>query len=98
MRRLSETPAPGLLLGDYAFTPWETFDATAVMDQAPLLAATPHWMGTRDRTALIGTRMDRAGETAPQPAPVRPELSRGRALGAGTGSAGDAKLPPRLRL
>ncbi|WP_377085725.1 hypothetical protein [Pseudarthrobacter oxydans] len=86
------------LLGDYRFTPWQTFDATAVVDHAPLLAATPHWMRTGDRTHLIGSPMDRTGATAPVPAPVRPELSRGRPLGKGTGTAGDAKLPPRLRL
>lgn len=86
------------LLGDYTLTPWHTFDATAVVDQAPLLAATPHWMRTGDHTHLIGTPMDRAGETVPVPAPVRPEISRGRDLGKGTGTAGDAKLPSRLRL
>ncbi|WP_258229185.1 hypothetical protein [Arthrobacter sp. HMWF013] len=86
------------LLGDYAFTPWNTFDATAVVDQAPLLSATPHWMRSGDRTELIGSPMDRAGETAPVPGPVKPELSRGRVFGKGVGKAGDAKLPPRLRL
>lgn len=30
------------LLGDYAFTPWTTFDAIAVVDHAPMLAANPH--------------------------------------------------------
>jgi hypothetical protein len=86
------------LLGDYSFTPWTTFDATAVVDQAPLLAATPHRMRGGDRTDMIGSPMDRAGETAPVPGPVRPELSRGRDFGQGVGTAGDAKLPPRLRL
>lgn len=86
------------LLENYQFSAWESFDATAVVDHAPLLSATPHWMRTGDRTHLIGSPMDRTGETAPVPVPVRPELSRGRALGQGTGTAGDAKLPSRLRL
>lgn len=55
-------------------------------------------MRTGDRTHLIGSPMGRAGEQTPSPGPVRPELSRGRALGMGTYTTGDAKLPPRLRL
>ncbi|MGO4230462.1 hypothetical protein AB4Y72_16560 [Arthrobacter sp. YAF34] len=86
------------MLTDYTFEPWHTFDATAVVDNAPILAATPHWMRTGDRTHLIGTPADRAAVRVPHPAPVRPHLAKGRPLGAGTGGAGDSKLPVRLRL
>jgi len=86
------------LLGDYAFTPWETFDATAVIDNAPLLSATPHWLRTGSHTHLIGSPMGRANTGVPHPAPVRPELVKGRPLGAAVGNGGRAKLPPRLRV
>ncbi|WP_026552862.1 hypothetical protein [Arthrobacter sp. H20] len=90
--------APRQLFGDYAFTPWETFDATAVVDNAPVILATPHWMRTGDHTHLIGTPMSRAGEATPHPAPAKPGKVKGRPLGAGVGVAGDARLPVRLRL
>lgn len=86
------------LLGDYGFTPWETFDATAVIDNSPLLAATPHWMRTGSHTHLIGSPMGRANTGVPHPAPTRPELATGRPLGAAVGNGGRAKLPPRLRV
>lgn len=89
---------PRPLLGDYPFTPWETFDATAVVDNAPLIAATPHWLRKGDHTHLIGTPMSRANEEAPQPAPVRPELGPPLPLGAARGVSGDVKLPARLRI
>lgn len=90
--------APKQLFGDYAFTPWEAFDATAVIDNAPAILATPHWMRTGDHTHLIGTPMSRAGEDTPHPAPARPDKAKGRLLGAAIGAAGDARLPRRLRL
>jgi hypothetical protein len=89
---------PRQLLGDYPFTPWETFDATAVVDNAPLIAATPHWLRKGDHTHLIGTPMSRANEEAPQPPPVRPELGPPLPLGAARGVSGDVKLPARLRI
>lgn len=89
---------PRNLLTDYAFEPWHTFDATAVINNAPLLTATPHWMRKGDHTHLIGTPMDRAGVSVPHAAPARPGLVKGRPLGAGVGVAGDAKLPARLRI
>lgn len=86
------------LLGDYPFTPWHTFDATAVIENSRLLAASPHWLRRGDHTHLIGTPMDRAGVEIPHPAPAKPHLVTGRALGAGVGNGGDAKLPRRLRI
>ncbi len=86
------------LLDEYPFTAWETFDATAVVEHAPLLAATPHWMRGEDQTHLIPSPMERSGFPTPVPGPARPELSRHRPLGHGTGAAGDARLPSRLRL
>ncbi|EMY33552.1 hypothetical protein D477_014161 [Arthrobacter crystallopoietes BAB-32] len=86
------------LLGDYAFTPWHTFDATAVIDNAPLLAATPHWLRAGDHTHLIGSPQERAGVTTPVPAPRRPELAKGRGLHEAVGAAGPAGLLPRLRI
>lgn len=80
------------------FTPWHTFDATAVIDNSKLLTATPHWLRRGEQTHLIGTPMDRAGVRVPHPAPARPELSKGRPLGASVGVAGDAQLPDRLRI
>lgn len=94
----AERWTPRNLLTDYEFEPWRTFDATAVIDQAPLLTATPHWMRKGDHTHLIGTPMDRAGVSIPHPAPARPELHKGRPLGGGVGAAGDTQLPPRLRI
>lgn len=89
---------PRDLLGGYAFTPWETFDATAIVDNAPLIAASPHWLRAGDHTGLIGTPMSRAREEVPQPPPVRPELGMPLPLGAARGVAGDVKLPSRLRI
>lgn len=86
------------MLTDYAFTPWHTFDATAVLENSKLLAATPHWMRPGDHTVMIGSPMDRAGVEVPHPAPVKPHLSKGRPLGAAIGNGGDAKLPRRLRI
>lgn len=89
---------PRQLLGDYGFTPWETFDPTAVVDNAPLIAATPHWFRKGDHTHLIGTPMSRVREEIPQPAPVRPGLGLPLPLGAARGVSGGAKLPARLRI
>jgi hypothetical protein len=89
---------PRELLGDYGFTPWETFDATAIVDNASLIAASPHWLRKGDRTHLIGTPMSRANEEAPQPAPARPELGPTLPLGEARGASGDVKLPSRLRI
>jgi hypothetical protein len=86
------------MLSDYDFTPWETFDPMAVVDNAPLLAASPHWMRRGDHTHLIGSPMGRAGTGVPHPAPVRPEAVKGRPLGGAVGNGGRAKLPPRLRI
>jgi hypothetical protein len=85
------------MLTDYAFTPWHTFDATAVLENSKLLAATPHWMRQGDHTAMIGSPMDRAGADVPHPA-RRGRLSKGRPLGAAIGNGGDAKLPRQLRV
>lgn len=89
---------PRRMLSDYQFTPWKTFDSTAVIDNAPVLAATPHWMRRGDHTHLIGSPMDRADERVPHPAPAKPASAIGRPLGAGIGRAKDTMLPPRLRL
>jgi hypothetical protein len=85
------------MLTDYAFTPWHTFDATAVLENSKLLAATPHWMRQGDHTAMIGSPMDRAGADVPHPA-RRGRLSKGRPLGAAIGNGGAAKLPRQLRV
>lgn len=86
------------LLTGYDFEPWHTFDATAVIENAPLLAATPHWLRRGDHTHLIGTPVSRAGAEVPHPSPVRPDTAAGLDLGAPKGSAGAAKLPERLRI
>lgn len=86
------------MLTDYEFTPWHTFDATAILENSKLLAATPHWMRKGDHTPMIGSPMDRAGVKVPHPAPAKPQLSKGRPLGAAVGNGGDAKLPRRLRI
>jgi hypothetical protein len=86
------------MLMDYAFAPWHTFDATAVLENSQLLAATPHWLRKGDHTALIGSPMDRAKVGVPHPAPAKPHLTKGRQLGAAIGNGGDAKLPKRLRI
>jgi hypothetical protein len=86
------------MLNDYDFTPWRTFDATAVLENSKLLAATPHWMRKGDHTAMIGSPMDRAGVDVPHPSPAKPHLSKGRPLGAAVGNGGDARLPRRLRI
>ncbi|MGN7149277.1 hypothetical protein ACTHQ6_09830 [Arthrobacter sp. SAFR-179] len=69
------------LLSDYDFTPWETFDPIAVGDDAPLLAASPHWLRTGDHTHLIGSPLGRSGTGVPHPAPLPPELVRGLPVG-----------------
>lgn len=89
---------PRDLLGDYEFTPGDTFDATAILENSKLLAATPHWLRTGDHTRLIGSPMDRHGADVPHPAPAKPHLITGRPLGAAIGNCGDAKLPSRLRI
>lgn len=92
---------PRGLLDEQKFEPWTaTFDATAVIDNARLLGATPHWFREpgRDYTALIGSPMDRAGVEVPHPAPANSKLAKGRVLGAGVGSAKDTELPRRLRI
>lgn len=86
------------LLDEYPFTPWPSFDALAVVEQSPLIAATPFWMRRGEHTHLIGSPMDRAGIAVPHPAPANPMLAKGRPLGAGVGKAGDTKLPRRLRV
>lgn len=80
------------------FQPWETFDATAVVDVSKLLGASPYWMRTGDHTHLIGSPLQRAGDTVPVPAPARPEKTKGRALGEAVGNGGPAGLPPRLKI
>lgn len=80
------------------FEPWESFDASAVVDVSKLLAATPHWLRTGDHTHQIGSPLDRAGESVPVPAPARPEKIKGRALGEAVGNGGPAGLPERLRI
>lgn len=92
---------PRGLLDEQKFEPWKTtFDATAVIDNAPLLGATPHWLreAGKDYTRLIGSPMDRSGEPVPHPTPTNPKTAKGRALGAGVGSAKDTQLPRRLRI
>ncbi|MEC5193210.1 MULTISPECIES: hypothetical protein [unclassified Arthrobacter] len=91
---------PRGLLDEQKFEPWKTFDATAVIDNAPLLGATPHWLreAGKDYTPLIGSPMDRAGEQVPHPAPAKPKTAKGRPLGSGVGRAGDTQLPRRLRI
>ncbi|QCB97668.1 hypothetical protein E5206_12680 [Arthrobacter sp. PAMC25564] len=86
------------MLTDYAVEPWHTFDATAVLENSKLIAATPHWMRTGDHTQLIGSPIDRAGVDVPHPAPAKPHLSTGRPLGAAVGNGGEAKLPRLLRI
>lgn len=92
---------PRGLLDEQKFEPWTaTFEPTAVIENAPLLGATPHWLreAGKDYTHLIGSPMDRAGVTVPHPAPANAKLSKGRALGAGVGAAKDTMLPRRLRI
>jgi hypothetical protein len=92
---------PRGLLDEQKFEPWTaTFDATAVIENASLLGATPHWFreAGKDYTKLIGSPMDRAGVSVPHPAPANAKLAKGRALGAGVGSANDTQLPRRLRI
>lgn len=89
---------PRDVFGTYGFIPWEGFDATAVIDNAPLIAASPHWLRTGEHTHLIGSPMDRAGVHVPVPPPVRPELGMPLPLGAGRGVSGPARLPDRLRV
>jgi hypothetical protein len=84
---------PRNLLADLPFTPWHTFDATAVIENAPLLGATPHWLRSGDHTRLLGTPMSRAGEEVPQPPPVRPDLGIALPVWSARGMAGDARLP-----
>lgn len=80
--------APRDLLGDYGFEPWHTFDATAILENSKLLAATPHWMRNGDHTHLIGSPMDRAGVEVPHPAPAKPHLTKGRPLAPRSATAG----------
>ena len=80
------------------FHAWETFDATAVVEVSKLLGATPYWMRAGDHTHLIGSPLQRAGDTVPVPSPVRPEKTKGRALGEAVGNGGPAGLPPRLKI
>jgi hypothetical protein len=94
----AEKWAPRDLLGNYGFEPWHTFDATAILENSKLLAATPHWIRKGDHTHLIGSPMARAGVEVPHPAPTKPHLTKGRPLGAAVGNGGDAKLPARLRV
>ena len=85
------------LLGDYPFTPWRTFDATAVIDNAPLLSATPHWLRTGDHTALIGSPMDRARELVPRRAPSKGLKASGRLVQPGASDYKAGGLPTRLK-
>jgi hypothetical protein len=85
--------------GGCAFTSCHTFDATAVVvENAPLIAASPHWLRTGEHTRLLGTPTSRAGQEAPVPGPVRPELGPPLPLGLARGAAGNAGLPDRLRI
>ncbi|MEH0110568.1 hypothetical protein V6N00_12730 [Tersicoccus sp. MR15.9] len=87
------------LLTDYAFTPWTGFDATAVIENAAVLLATPTWLRPpKDRTRMIGSPMSRSGRLVPVPALTQPERAKGRRLGAGVGNAKDTRLPARLRV
>ncbi|MDQ0863498.1 hypothetical protein [Arthrobacter globiformis] len=92
---------PRGLLDEQKFEPWTaTFDATAVIDNAPLLGATPYWLreAGKDYTELIGSPIERAGEPVPHPAPAKPKTAKGRPLGTGVGRARDTQLPRRLRI
>lgn len=86
------------LFGTYGFRAWEGFDATAIIDNAPLIAATPHWLRTGEHTGILGSPMSRAGSEVPVPPPVRPEQGMPLPLGSGKGNAGPAQLPDRLRV
>ncbi|GAB2734562.1 hypothetical protein GCM10027273_11820 [Nocardioides pakistanensis] len=80
------------------FTPADSFNATAVLDNSALLGGTPHWI--RDRYTppqLWRLLISNAGlSDLPSPTPVRPNRTKGRALGEGVGSVGAAKPPSRL--
>lgn len=73
------------LLGDHAFEPWHTFDATAVIDNSRLLGATSHWMRAGDHEDPFGMGLFAAGPSGvvekddpfadmPQAPLVRPRL------------------------
>ena len=85
------------LLGDYTFTPWSTFDATAVINNAPLLTASPHWLRTGDHTALIGSPMDRARELVPHLSPSKNPQSPSDPMSPMAGRVPQANLPFRLK-
>lgn len=79
------------------FTPWEGFDATAIVNNSKLLGHVPWWLRTGDHTHLIGTPMDRAGQRIPVPPAIKTGTEKGRPFGRGSGIGGDATLPRRLR-
>ncbi|WP_460991152.1 hypothetical protein [Sinomonas soli] len=83
---------------DLPFQAWASFDATAVIANSKLLAATPYWMRQGDHTHLIGSPLKRAGVRLPVPAPRRPERVKGHKVGTAKGVAGAVRLPDRLRL
>lgn len=84
-------------LMELPFTPWEGFDATAVIENSKLLGHVPWWLREGDHTYLIGTPMDRAGQRIPIPPSVKTGTEKNRPFGRVFGAAGDAMLPRRLR-
>lgn len=89
---------------DYPFTPHaETFAPRALIENARLLTATPHWLRTGEHTKLIGTPMDREEDAiasiVPHPYPARPNRTAGRTLGENVGAVQHpVGLPDRLRI
>lgn len=80
------------------FTARDPQAMTAILDNAALLGQTPRWLAERQSPPplwpLLLEQADSDG--VPVPTPVRANRTKGRPLGAGVGSAGDAKPPRRL--
>ncbi|XKH58504.1 hypothetical protein LG293_17940 (plasmid) [Citricoccus nitrophenolicus] len=73
------------------------YDMQQMVDAASVLASTPHWLRTGTASTILGDPMQRAGVEVPEPEETKPLLGGERDLGAPSGWAGQAKLPPRLR-
>jgi len=83
---------------DTEFIPRDEAKALAAVNNLSSVRSVPHWLRTGKPRELWPAAVTALGYTGiPVPAPTEPDVHKGKALGAGAGSVGQAMPPLRLR-